>query len=80
MTTERAPAAQVDLATWRLERAVSQLEARIARRLASVEAGLKELAGCEDRTRELEAAGAVAAEALDKAISEIQATLKLEED
>jgi hypothetical protein len=57
MTGERAPAAQVDLATWRLDRA---------------------LAACEDRAKELEAAAAAAALALDRAISEVQSALKVE--
>jgi hypothetical protein len=79
MTGDQAPAAQVDLATWRLERALGQLEARVVRRLATAEAGLKELAAAEDRARELEAAGAAAALALDRAISEIQSAIKAED-
>jgi hypothetical protein len=78
MTGERAPAAQVDLATWRLDRALGQLEARVARRLATAEAGLTALAACEDRAKELEAAAAAAALALDRAISEVQSALKVE--
>jgi hypothetical protein len=79
MSDAQAPGAQVDLARQRLERALEQLEARVTRRLAESEAKLQDLAECEDRTRELEAAGAAAAEALDRAICEIQAVMRAEE-
>jgi hypothetical protein len=77
----------LDLAAKRLERAVQQLEQRLAEklRLANAEAGglfdldrdrlAAELDRAKARERELEEAGAQASEALGKAIQEIRAAL-----
>ena len=75
----------LDLAAKRLERAVQQLEQRLAEKLRQASADdlfgqdRAELAAELDRTRarerELEEAGAQASEALGKAIQEIRAAL-----
>lgn len=70
------------MAGWRLDRALSRLEGRIGRRLASIEARsedherlLAELQATRSRAQELELAGAAAAAALDRAITQINDVL-----
>ena len=72
----------IQVAGWRLERALSRLEGRLARRLAGVEAKaednerlLTELKATRTRAQELEMAGAAAAAALDRAINQINEVL-----
>ena len=72
----------IQVAGWRLERALSRLERRIARRLAGVEAKAEdherlvaELRATRTRAQELEVAGAAAAAALDRAINQINEVL-----
>jgi hypothetical protein len=72
----------LQVAGWRLERALSRLEGRIGRRLASIEATWEdherlaaELRATRSRAKELEVAGAAAAAALDRAISQINEVL-----
>ncbi|MBV8682957.1 MAG: hypothetical protein JO111_08805, partial [Caulobacteraceae bacterium] len=63
---------------WRLERALSRLEGRIARRLADAEDYERltaELRATRTRAQELEVAGAAAAAALDRAINQINEVL-----
>jgi len=87
MTEATGSDSALELAARRLERAVAMLEQRIARRVATASAGAG-TASDEDRARmataldeararerELEEAGAVASQALARAISEIRATL-----
>jgi hypothetical protein len=73
---------RLQIAGWRLDRAVARLEGRIARRLARAEAVAEErgrlaaeLKATRARARELEAAGAAAATALDRAIVQIHEVL-----
>jgi hypothetical protein len=81
------PAGRLDLATLKLDRAISQLEVRLSRRLAAASAQAGDLFDA-DRTRlasdldvarareaELVQAAALAAEALDRAIDEIRDAL-----
>ena len=72
----------IQVAGWRLERALSRLEGRIARRLAGVDAKVEdhervmaELRATRTRAQELEVAGAAAAAALDRAINQINEVL-----
>jgi hypothetical protein len=87
MTQANGPEGAVELAARRLERAVSLLEQRIAKKLAEASAGAggasdqdrARLATALDeakaRERELEDAGAAASEALARAIAEIRGAL-----
>jgi uncharacterized protein DUF4164 len=88
MSTEAAVSeGAIELAARRLERALSLLEQRLAKRVAQASAGAgaeleadrASLAAALDesraRERELEEAGAAASAALAKAIAEIRATL-----
>ena len=84
MNREPAGESALDQAVKRLDRAVGQLEQRMARAAPAGEAGLFDqdrarLAGELDQARarekELEAAGAEASAALGRAIAEIQAAL-----
>jgi hypothetical protein len=70
------------VAGWRLDRALSRLEGRIARRLARNEVKAEdherlvaELRATRARAQELELAGAAAATALDRAITQINEVL-----
>jgi Domain of unknown function (DUF4164) len=72
----------IQVAGWRLDRAVAKLEGRIARRLARAEALAEDrerlaadLKATRARAQELEAAGAAAAAALDRAINQINEVL-----
>ncbi|HSZ52317.1 MAG TPA: DUF4164 family protein [Caulobacteraceae bacterium] len=72
----------IQVAGWRLERALSRLEGRIARRLAGAEAKAEdhdrlaaELRATRTRAQDLEVAGAAAAAALDRAINQINEVL-----
>ncbi len=85
MSTNREVGDRVQVAAWRLERALSRLEARLERRLARLEATFAEaddraqlaaeLAACQARARDLESAGAAAASALGRAIVQIRGVL-----
>ena len=82
MTLDAASASAIQVAGWRLDRALSRLEGRIARRLAGAEAKaedherlLAELGATRTRARELEVAGVAAATALDRAITQINEVL-----
>lgn len=82
MTLDAASGSAIQVAGWRLDRALSRLEGRIARRLAGIEAGFEdharlvaELRATRSRAEELEVAGAAAAAALDRAISQINEVL-----
>lgn len=73
---------RMQVAAWRLERALSRLEARLASRLSRFEADVaaaaererlaSELDACRSRARELESAGSAAASALGRAIAQIR--------
>jgi Domain of unknown function (DUF4164) len=72
----------IQVAGWRLDRAVARLRGRIARRLEHAEFLAEdrehlaaELNAARVRAQELEAAGAAAAAALDRAISQINDVL-----
>ena len=84
MNRESAGESALDQAVKRLDRAVGQLEQRMARAAPAGEAGLfdqdrarlaSELDQARAREKELEAAGAEASAALGRAIAEIQAAL-----
>lgn len=82
MTLDATSGSAIQVAGWRLERALSRLEGRIARRLARAEAKaedhdrlMSELRATRTRTQELEVAGAAAAAALDRAINQINEVL-----
>jgi hypothetical protein len=87
MMQETGDGGGLDSATVRLERAVSQLELRVGVLLADAEGasgGLfdqdrsklaAELDAARGRERELEAAGALASQALGRAIADIRAAL-----
>jgi hypothetical protein len=85
MSTDREVGDRVQVAAWRLERAMSRLEARLERRLARLEASFAEaddraqlaaeLAASQARARDLESAGAAAASALGRAIVQIRGVL-----
>lgn len=79
---DAASGSAIQVGGWRLERALSRLEGRIARRLAGAEAKaedherlLSELRATRSRAQELEVAGAAAAAALDRAINQINEVL-----
>jgi hypothetical protein len=87
MSEEPAPETRIDRAARRLDRAVTLLEQRIARRIAEAQAQggslieedrarlAAELDAARGRERELEAAGAEASRALAAAIEEMQTAL-----
>jgi hypothetical protein len=92
MTTEAGPENAVDLAVRRLDRALLQLEQRVAQRVATANAGAgqaleedrAQLAAALDRARgrerELEEAGAAASQALAAAITQIKDALEAPEE
>jgi hypothetical protein len=87
MNGEASPGGTLDVAIHRLDRALGQLEHRLGALTSEVAAannGLfdqdranlaAELDACRSRMRELETAGAVASEALGRAIADVQAVL-----
>jgi hypothetical protein len=82
MTLDAVSGSAIQVAGWRLDRALSRLEGRIARRLAGFEVKAEdhervvaELGATRTRAHELELAGAAAAAALDRAITQINDVL-----
>jgi hypothetical protein len=72
------PGRGLELAGWRLERALARLEARLAERLERATTDAADLAIARERIGDLELAGTAAAAALDRAIVQIREMLARE--